>query len=182
MALPTPFICDKIGAPLFLGSILIIWGFTATLFAFMTRSWHFFVLRFLLGVTESGAYPGTTQFHGKQINLIAVSDIMPQILLHLFLCGSCTKHFVTSCVSLIHKLKIGWFDLSIPLLSVLGLPHLAGFSWYVSLLSSKSCCCRGTGALYDPVADLQACGITLRCSTRTRSWVWHTPLCLQPVP
>jgi MFS family permease len=42
----------------FLGSILISWGLVATLFAWMKTSAQFYILRFILGLAESGAYPG----------------------------------------------------------------------------------------------------------------------------
>ena len=56
--IPSTFICARVGAPVFLGSILVMWGLVASLFAGMRNQWQFYVLRFLLGLTESGAYPG----------------------------------------------------------------------------------------------------------------------------
>ena len=48
----------RVGPPRFLGGILIVWGIVASLFAWMRTAMHFYVLRFILGLAESGAYPG----------------------------------------------------------------------------------------------------------------------------
>ena len=34
------------------------WGLVASLFAWMRTAAHFYILRFVLGLAESGAYPG----------------------------------------------------------------------------------------------------------------------------
>lgn len=57
-AIPSTFVCVRMGAPAFLGSILVLWGVTASLFAVMQNIWQFFLLRLILGLAESGAYPG----------------------------------------------------------------------------------------------------------------------------
>lgn len=46
------------GAPSFLGATLVVWGGVTLLFAFMRTAGQFYFLRLLLGVAESGAYPG----------------------------------------------------------------------------------------------------------------------------
>lgn len=58
LQLPTPPLCARLGAPRFLGSILIAWGLVAGMFAWMRNAAQFHTLRFILGVAESGAYPG----------------------------------------------------------------------------------------------------------------------------
>lgn len=57
-AVPSTFVCAWVGAPRFLGGILVAWGCVATLFSCMRSQWQFYVLRFILGLAESGAYPG----------------------------------------------------------------------------------------------------------------------------
>lgn len=57
-AVPSTFVCAKMGPPAFLGGTLVLWGCVAALFAAMRYSWHFYVLRLMLGFAESGAYPG----------------------------------------------------------------------------------------------------------------------------
>ncbi len=63
----------RIGPPLFLGSILISWGLVATLFAWMKTSAQFYMLRFILGLAESGAYPGESLCHCFPIGDFKVS-------------------------------------------------------------------------------------------------------------
>jgi hypothetical protein len=58
VTIPSTFICARVGAPIFLGSILVMWGLVASLFAVMQNRWQFFILRFILGLTEIGASPG----------------------------------------------------------------------------------------------------------------------------
>ena len=48
----------RVGPPRFLGGILVAWGLVASLFAWMQTAAHFYILRFILGLAESGAYPG----------------------------------------------------------------------------------------------------------------------------
>ena len=58
-AIPSTFVCAAVGAPRFLGGILVAWGCVATLFSCMRSQWQFYVLRFILGLAESGAWPGS---------------------------------------------------------------------------------------------------------------------------
>ena len=48
----------RVGAPKWLSMIVVSWGVSATLFAAMKTRTEFYVLRFLLGVTECGTFPG----------------------------------------------------------------------------------------------------------------------------
>ena len=48
----------KYGAPTWLSFIIIAWGTVAVSFASMKNVTQFYVLRLLLGVTESGTFPG----------------------------------------------------------------------------------------------------------------------------
>lgn len=56
--IPSNLLCVHFGAPRWLSAIMLAWGLVAAACAFMTRKWHFLVLRFVLGLAESGAYPG----------------------------------------------------------------------------------------------------------------------------
>jgi MFS family permease len=58
LQLPAPLLCARFGTPAFLGGILIAWGLVAGLFAWMRDAAQFYALRFILGLAESGAYPG----------------------------------------------------------------------------------------------------------------------------
>ncbi|KAK9804035.1 hypothetical protein WJX73_006048 [Symbiochloris irregularis] len=56
--IPATLFCARIGAPLFLGVSLACWGVVASCFATLQSSTQFFILRFILGLCETGAYPG----------------------------------------------------------------------------------------------------------------------------
>eukprot|EP00879_Flechtneria_rotunda_P015690 GHRR01016412.1.p1 GENE.GHRR01016412.1~~GHRR01016412.1.p1 ORF type:complete len:427 (+),score=106.52 GHRR01016412.1:593-1873(+) len=56
--IPSQLILMHIGAPRWLACIVTTWGLTAMCFAFMTNKWQFYGLRTLLGMAESGAFPG----------------------------------------------------------------------------------------------------------------------------
>ena len=46
------------GAPLWLMTIMFVWGLTAAALSFITGPIEFYVLRFLMGIAEGGAFPG----------------------------------------------------------------------------------------------------------------------------
>ena len=48
----------KLGAPTWLSTIIIAWGCVAVAFAGISNVTHFYILRILLGMTESGTFPG----------------------------------------------------------------------------------------------------------------------------
>ena len=48
----------RVGAPAWLGAIVVSWGVVATMFAGLRGVTDFYLLRFLLGVTECGTFPG----------------------------------------------------------------------------------------------------------------------------
>ncbi|GMH39083.1 hypothetical protein BSKO_06981 [Bryopsis sp. KO-2023] len=56
--IPSNIVLYKVGAPLWLGFILTFWGVVALSMAFVTNVQGFYFLRFMLGVAESGAFPG----------------------------------------------------------------------------------------------------------------------------
>lgn len=56
--IPSNLILVKVGAPLWLGCMLALWGAVAALCAFITSAAQFMTLRFLLGIAECGAFPG----------------------------------------------------------------------------------------------------------------------------
>ena len=56
--IPSNMLLQRIGARLTLLRIMIGWGVCASLFAVMQSPIHYYVLRFLLGVTEAGFFPG----------------------------------------------------------------------------------------------------------------------------
>ncbi len=55
---PSNLILEKIGARRLITTIMIIWGSVSASMAFVTTPTEFYVMRFILGVAESGLYPG----------------------------------------------------------------------------------------------------------------------------
>ncbi|GAA2199378.1 MFS transporter [Sinomonas flava] len=60
--IPSNLALKKFGARFWLARIAITWGVVAAAFAFTTNDTMFTVLRFLLGVTEAGLFPGVIMF------------------------------------------------------------------------------------------------------------------------
>jgi D-galactonate transporter len=56
--IPANMIMQRLGARLWLGPIMILWGVISTCTMFVTSATGFYVLRFLLGIAESGFFPG----------------------------------------------------------------------------------------------------------------------------
>lgn len=59
---PSNLILNKIGARLWIARIMITWGICSAAMMFVTTAEHFYVLRFLLGVSEAGFYPGVVLY------------------------------------------------------------------------------------------------------------------------
>ncbi|WP_085317107.1 MFS transporter [Derxia lacustris] len=55
---PSNLILHRVGAKLWIARIMITWGFVSAAFAFVSSPTMFYVLRFVLGLTEAGFYPG----------------------------------------------------------------------------------------------------------------------------
>jgi D-galactonate transporter len=55
---PSNIIMHRVGARIWIARIMITWGVLSACFAFISTPWHFYVLRFLLGVAEAGFSPG----------------------------------------------------------------------------------------------------------------------------
>lgn len=55
---PSNLILHRVGARRWIARIMISWGIISGLFAFVETAWHFYALRFLLGVAEAGLAPG----------------------------------------------------------------------------------------------------------------------------
>lgn len=55
---PSNMLLERIGARRLIATIMIIWGSVSASMAFITSATQFYVLRFILGIAESGLYPG----------------------------------------------------------------------------------------------------------------------------
>lgn len=60
--IPSNLLLTKFGARFWLARIAITWGIVAAAFAFVNGETMFIILRFLLGVTEAGLFPGVIMF------------------------------------------------------------------------------------------------------------------------
>ncbi len=60
--IPSNLLLKRFGARFWLARIAITWGIVAALFAFVNGEAMFIVLRFLLGLTEAGLFPGVIMF------------------------------------------------------------------------------------------------------------------------
>ncbi|WP_433584759.1 MFS transporter [Microbacterium hydrocarbonoxydans] len=60
--IPSNLLLTRFGARFWLARIAITWGIVAALFAFVNGEPMFIILRFLLGVTEAGLFPGVIMF------------------------------------------------------------------------------------------------------------------------
>ena len=55
---PCNLALQRVGAKLWLGPIMIVWGVVSACTMFVHGKWDFYGIRFLLGVVESGFFPG----------------------------------------------------------------------------------------------------------------------------
>jgi MFS family permease len=60
--IPSNLLLKRFGAKFWLARIAVTWGIVAAAFAFVTDESMFILLRFLLGVTEAGLFPGVIMF------------------------------------------------------------------------------------------------------------------------
>ncbi|MFC4222410.1 MFS transporter [Lysinibacter cavernae] len=60
--IPSNLLLKRFGARFWLARIAITWGIVAAAFAFTTNDTMFIILRFLLGITEAGLFPGVIMF------------------------------------------------------------------------------------------------------------------------
>ena len=60
--IPSNLLLRKVGAKIWLARIAITWGIVEASFAFVQGEKSFIVLRFLLGVTEAGLFPGVIMY------------------------------------------------------------------------------------------------------------------------
>jgi MFS family permease len=60
--IPSNLLLTKFGAKFWLARIAISWGIVSACFAFVQGETSFVILRFLLGVTEAGLFPGVIMF------------------------------------------------------------------------------------------------------------------------
>jgi ACS family tartrate transporter-like MFS transporter len=55
---PSNLVLNRIGARLWIAGIVVTWGLISSAMMFIRDAWSFYTLRFLLGMAESGFFPG----------------------------------------------------------------------------------------------------------------------------
>jgi MFS family permease len=65
---PSNLLLQRFGARRWLARIMATWGLVSMAIIFVKAPWHFYLLRFLLGMAEAGFFPGVTHY---------LSDWMP---------------------------------------------------------------------------------------------------------
>lgn len=58
LEVPSNLLLARFGARVWLARIMLTWGLVSILTAFVQTPWHFYAMRFALGVAEAGFYPG----------------------------------------------------------------------------------------------------------------------------
>ncbi|CAM4829667.1 unnamed protein product [Rotaria magnacalcarata] len=58
LEIPGTLIVEKWSARKWICRIMISWGILASLTSVVTKPWHFYIIRFLLGLAEAGFFPG----------------------------------------------------------------------------------------------------------------------------
>lgn len=58
LEIPGTLLVERWSARKWICRIMITWGILASLTAVVTKPWHFYILRFLLGLAEAGFFPG----------------------------------------------------------------------------------------------------------------------------
>jgi D-galactonate transporter len=89
--IPANMMMQKLGARLWLGPIMILWGLVAACTMFVRSATSFYVLRFVLGIVESGFFPGVilylTYWYTRQHRAKMVAGFMTAIPLSGVLAG-----------------------------------------------------------------------------------------------
>lgn len=89
--IPSNLILVRVGAPRWLSVLIVSWGIVATAFAATQGKWSFYILRLLLGATESGTFPGmwyhlSTFYTEKEIGVaysyVSAGTALSQVRLH----------------------------------------------------------------------------------------------------
>ena len=89
--IPANMMMQRLGARLWLGPIMILWGLVAACTMFVRSATSFYVLRFVLGIVESGFFPGVilylTYWYTRQHRAKMVAAFMTAIPLSGVLAG-----------------------------------------------------------------------------------------------
>lgn len=111
LEVPSNMLLERFGARVWLTRIMITWGVVVAATAFTTDATTFYILRFLLGVTEAGFFPGVLYYFTKWL-----PDAERGRATAIFLGGSAGAYIVTG-------------PISGALLEMHGVGGIAGWKW-----------------------------------------------------
>jgi len=111
LEVPSNMLLERFGARVWLTRIMITWGVVVAATAFTTDTTTFYILRFLLGVTEAGFFPGVLYYFTQWL-----PDAERGRATAIFLGGSASAYIVTG-------------PISGALLEMHGLGGIAGWKW-----------------------------------------------------
>ncbi len=89
LEIPGTLLVEKWSARKWICRIMITWGILAALTAVVTQPWHFYLLRFLLGLAEAGFFPGVivylthwfpTQARARALSLFLIATPVAQFI------------------------------------------------------------------------------------------------------
>ena len=89
LEIPGALIVEKWSARKWICRIMVTWGILASLTAIVTQPWHFYLLRFLLGLAEAGFFPGIVvylthwfplQARTRALSLVFIATPIAQII------------------------------------------------------------------------------------------------------
>jgi ACS family tartrate transporter-like MFS transporter len=60
---PSNLLLERVGARLWIARIMLLWGVISAAMAFVTGKWGFYLMRFLLGASEAGFFPGLVLYN-----------------------------------------------------------------------------------------------------------------------
>jgi MFS transporter, ACS family, tartrate transporter len=89
LEIPGTLLVEKWSARKWICRIMITWGILASLTAIVTRPWHFYLLRFLLGLAEAGFFPGVivylthwfpAQARARALSLFLIATPIAQLI------------------------------------------------------------------------------------------------------
>ncbi|RQS26454.1 MULTISPECIES: MFS transporter [unclassified Burkholderia] len=85
--IPSNLMLQRIGAKFWIARIMVVWGIVSVCMLFVTSPRMFYVLRFLLGISEAGFYPGIVLYLTYWFPAYARSQAMAYFNLGIALAG-----------------------------------------------------------------------------------------------
>ena len=89
LEIPGALLVERWSARKWICRIMVTWGILASLTAVVTQPWHFYLLRFLLGLAEAGFFPGVvvylthwfpSQARARALSLVCIASPIAQTI------------------------------------------------------------------------------------------------------